>query len=59
VTKIKKNDKGVSCSTYWAKEGCIQGFGVEVCGEKAHLDDPGARGRTTLKCIFEKLDGRA
>jgi hypothetical protein len=47
-----------SFSTYGTKEVVHTGVWCGNLRERAHLDYPDAYGRTTLKWIFNKWDGR-
>jgi hypothetical protein len=49
---------GGACGTYGGGERCIPDFGWGDPREGDHLGDPGVDGRTILRWIFGKWDGR-
>jgi len=53
--KIKKNETGGECSTYWRE--VHRGSEWGDMRERDHLEDPGADVRVILKLIFRKWDG--
>ena len=56
--QIKKNEMGVSCSTYGVEERCIQSFGGETWG-KDQLGRPRHRREDNIKMVFKTWDGEA
>jgi len=40
---------GGECGTYEGQESFIQGFGVETCRKKEHLEDPRVDGKIIIR----------
>jgi hypothetical protein len=54
---MKKNEMGRECSMYGRQASCIQGFGLEICGKKNHLEGLRVDMMIILKRIFKTWDG--
>jgi hypothetical protein len=58
--QIKRTVMGRACTTH-EEEDWTDAYGIlmEKPEERSHFDDPSVIGKTILKWIFEKWDGRA